>query len=123
MGIRFKILFGFLTLVIMLFIAGVWSIYELNSIGSFIPKMLDENYQSIHAAKKMIEALEREDSAVLLLLLGKADKGRSLLLTADSLFNENYKLAYMNITIPGEQNHLKTIMSRYQNIRSYGNDR
>ncbi len=118
MGLRFKILLGFLTLAIMLFIAGIWSIYELNSIGASIPKMLDENYQSIHAAKKMIEALEREDSAILLLLLGKWDEGRSILDAADSLFNNSYRSAYANITIPGEQIHLETIKSRYQNFKN-----
>lgn len=117
MGIRFKILFGFLTLVVMLLIAGIWSIYELNSIGSNIPKMLDENYQSIHAAKKMNEALERENSAILLLVLGNWDRGRSLLRTADSLFNENYKFAYTNITIPGEQDRLDAIKSRYEDYK------
>jgi NtrC-family two-component system sensor histidine kinase KinB len=118
MGIRFKILLGFVTLAIMLFIAGIWSIYELNSIGTSIPRMLDENYQSIHAAKKMTEALEREDSAILLLLLGKWDEGRSILASADSLFSTNYRLAYENITIPGEQTHLDTIKLRYQNYKN-----
>jgi len=98
----------------MLLIAGTWSIYELNSIGVSIPKMLEENYKSIHAAKKMVEALEREDSAILLLLLGKWDEGRSILYSADSLFNQNFRLAYANITIPGEQTHLETIKSNYQ---------
>ena len=117
MGLRFKILLGFFTLAIMLLIAGTWSIYELNSIGVSIPKMLNENYQSIHAAKKMVEALEREDSAILLLLLGKWDEGRSILHSSDSLFNENYKSAYANITIPGEQIHLESIKSNYENYR------
>ena len=71
MGLQFKILSGFFILVLMLFIAGLWSIYELNSIGSSVQSILDENYTSIHAAKRMKEALEREDSGVLLLLLGK----------------------------------------------------
>ena len=34
MGIRLKILSGFLILVFMLIIAGVWSIYELQSMGT-----------------------------------------------------------------------------------------
>ena len=118
MGIRFKILLGFLTLAIMLFIAGVWSIYEMNSIGSSIPKLLNENYKSIHAAKKMTEALEREDSALLLLLLGKWNEGRSLLNTADSVFNKNVNFAYTNITIPGEQSQLDTIKFRYANYKN-----
>ena len=118
MGIRFKILLGFLTLAVMLFIAGVWSIYELNSIGSSVPKLLDENYRSIHAAKKMIEALEREDSAVLLLLLGKWNEGRFLLNTADSLFIKNFDFAYTNITIAGEQDQLNVIKSRYASYKN-----
>ena len=114
MSIRFKIVLGFLILAIMLFIAGSWSIYELNSIGSSVPKMLNDNYLSIHAAKKMIEALEREDSAILLLLLGKQDEGRFILSTADSMFSNYFKKAYANITITGEQTHLDAIKIRYQ---------
>jgi hypothetical protein len=101
----------------MLFLAGVWSIYELNSIGTSIPQMLDENYQSIHAAKKMIEALEREDSAVLLLILGKWDKGRALLNAADSLFYLNYNFANTNITIPGEKEKLEIIKDNYESYK------
>jgi NtrC-family two-component system sensor histidine kinase KinB len=113
MGLSFKMFFGFLTLICMLLIAGIWSIYELNAIGASVPKMLTENYQSINAAKKMSEALEREDSAILLLLLGKWQEGRSILTNADSVFNENYKFASANITISGEQSHLDTIQIYY----------
>jgi len=100
-------------LALMLFIAGIWSIYELNFIGSSLPEILDDNYQSIHAAKVMEEALEREDSAILLLLLGKWQEGRNILTSADSLFNQKLELAENNITIPGEQAHLETIRSKY----------
>jgi hypothetical protein len=102
----------------MLLIAGIWSIYEFNSIGVSIPRMLDENYQSIHAAKKMVESLEREDSAILLLILGKWEEGRSILNSADSTFNYYYRMAYANITIPGEQTHLESIQSKYHKYKS-----
>lgn len=113
MGIRIKTLSGFLILAVMLLIAGLWSIYELNSIGSSVQKILDDNYQSIHAAKLMKEALEREDSGILLLLLGKWEEGRNILNHADSLFDAKYKFAAMNITIQGEQNHLDSIKTKY----------
>jgi NtrC-family two-component system sensor histidine kinase KinB len=73
MGIRAKILTGFLILAALLLVAGAWSIYELRHIGISVQKILDENYKSIDAAKVMTEALERQDSAILLLLLGKRD--------------------------------------------------
>jgi methyl-accepting chemotaxis protein len=113
MGLRKKILSGFLILAIMLFIAGLWSIYELNKIGSSVKRILDENYQSIYAAKIMKESLEREDSAILLLMLGKWKEGRTILNAADSTFEIQYKFAIKNISIPGENEHLLSIKSEY----------
>jgi hypothetical protein len=118
MGIRTKILSGFLVLASMLLIAGIWSIYELHLIGSSVQNILDENYKSIHAAKKMNEALEREDSAILLLLLGKWQEGRRILNSADSLYLSNFTFAAKNITVPGEAAHLDTIQSSYAAYKS-----
>jgi methyl-accepting chemotaxis protein len=97
----------------MLLIAGLWSIHELNSIGSSVQNILDDNYQSIHAAKVMKEAIEREDSAILLLLLGRWEEGRTILDSADSLLEAKFEFAINNITIPGEQEHLESIKLKY----------
>jgi len=118
MGLRIKILSGFLILSLMLLIAGLWSIYELSTIGSSVQKILDENYQSIHAAKVMKEALERQDSGILLLLLGKWEEGRQIMTSADSLFVANLEFAYNNITLEGEQEQLKLIESRYDGFKN-----
>ena len=117
MGLRFKILSGFVILALMLAIAGVWTILELKSTGFSIQAILDENYQSIFAGEDMIEALEREDSAILLLLLGKWQKGREQLMAADSVFMEKLDFAYSNVTIPGEKTSLDTIKQRYTNYK------
>lgn len=118
MSIRIKILSGFLVLSLMLFTAGLWSIYELNLISTSVQKILDDNYQSIHAAKVMKEAVEREDSAILLLLLGKWKEGRSIMNSADSLFNEKLEFASMNCTISGEVEHLKKIKQKYSTFKN-----
>lgn len=52
MGLRIKILSGFLILAIMLCVAGVWSIYQFRSIGASVQALLDDNYKSINAASK-----------------------------------------------------------------------
>lgn len=114
MKLRLKILSGFLILALMLSIAGVWSIYELKSIGASVQDLLDDNYKSINASKTMIEALEREDSGVLLLLLGNWDEGRAIVSSADSLFESAFKIAANNITIPGEQFYIDSIRTKYQ---------
>ena len=103
MSLRFKILSGFLILALMLAIAGIWSIYELNSIGTSVQELLDDNYRSIKATEMMTEALERQDSGILLLLLGKWEEGRRILDSADNLFEKGYQIAENNLTIPGER--------------------
>lgn len=113
MGLRIKILSGFLILAIMLCVAGVWSIYELRSIGTSVQGLLDDNYKSINAAKTMIEDLEREDSGVLLLLLGRLKEGRSIIDPADISFQKGLQIAEGNITIPGEKTLVEEVKSKY----------
>ncbi|MBN2568897.1 MAG: hypothetical protein JXB42_05660 [Deltaproteobacteria bacterium] len=114
MRLRAKILSGFLILTMMLAVAGIWSIYELTRMGTSVPRLLDENYKSINAGKMMIEALEREDSAVLLLLSGKWDQGRSILKSGDELFQRGFTIAQHNVTIPGEGTCIDEIEAQYK---------
>lgn len=114
MGLRMKILSGFLTLTTMLAIAGAWSIYELTTVGTSVYRLLDDNYKSINAAKRMIEALEREDSGLLLLLSGNRERGKSIIEAADKLFDQEFRIAQSNVTIPGEQAHVVSIESTYK---------
>ena len=116
MGLRIKFLSGFLILALMLAVAGSWSIYEFSKLGSYVQTILDENYKSIYAAKMMKEALEREDSGILLLLLGNWEQGREILEVADSLFVAELQFATSNITIPGEKEHLDEIVKNTGSI-------
>lgn len=118
MGLRIKILSGFAILIMMLFMAGVWSFYELRSMGSSVQKMLDENYRSIHAAKMMDEALERQDSGVVLLLLGRSEEGAAAINSGDELFRKGFDIAKNNITIKGEQNYVDAIQTKYKEYKN-----
>ncbi len=113
MGLRVKILSGFLILSSMLLIAGVWSIHELSSIGTSVQQLLDDNYKSISAAKMMLEALEREDSATLLFLLGNREEGRKIMSEADNLFQKGFQIAQKNVTVTGEAAIVDLIRLRY----------
>lgn len=118
MGLRTKILCGFSILTIMLCVAGIWSIYELTTLGTSVQGLLDDNYKSINAAKVMIEALEREDSAILILLSGNWEEGRSIMESAEAQFQKGFVTAKANVTIPGESAYVKTIESTYNTFRS-----
>ena len=118
MGIRIKVLSGFLILACMLFLAGGWSIYELTKIGTSVQALLDDNYRSINATRIMIEALEREDSAVLLLQSGNWDEGREIITSADLSFQEGFGIASRNITIPGEKGYVDKIEAAYKDYKN-----
>lgn len=104
---------GFLILAVMLAVAGAISIYELRAVGSSVQGLLDDNYRSIEAAKKMTEALERQDSGILLLLSGKWKEGRQTIRTADQKFLQALAAAENNLTIPGEKEYVDRIKDAY----------
>ena len=118
MNLRLKILFGFLILATMLFAAGLFSVYELNQIGQSVQALLDDNYKSINSAKNMLEALEREDSGVLLLMSGEWKKGRSTVQQADNDFKDAFEIAKNNITIQGEKTYIDDIEAKYTLFRT-----
>lgn len=113
MKLRLKILGGFVILASILLIAAAWSIIEVQSFGTSLQQMLENNYKSIYAAKSMKEALEREDSALLLLLMGNDEHSTRILFAADSLFTTNYEVAKSNITISCEDKLVNSIERKY----------
>jgi methyl-accepting chemotaxis protein len=118
MKLRMKILSGFLILVVMLAVAGIFSIYELMSIRSSVQSLLDDNYESIVAARKMIEALERQDSGLLLWISGKRPEGRLMIENADKAFLSALDTAKNNCTIPDEQNVVEDIDRKYTDFKA-----
>ncbi len=63
--IRTKIILTFSILVVLNLAAGFWSIYNFYVMGTTLATLLSENYQSILAAEKMVQSLERQDNALL----------------------------------------------------------
>lgn len=113
MKIRFKIISGFLILVAMLVVAGFMSIFELRKISNFVQSILDDNYTSIHACGNMLEALEREDSGILLILNGNLEHGTQTLNNGDSMFLSSFAIAENNITEPNEKYYIDSIKQEY----------
>ncbi|GAB4319218.1 MAG: hypothetical protein Kow0074_08670 [Candidatus Zixiibacteriota bacterium] len=118
MRLRFKVLSGFIVLALMLSMAGAWSIGELNKISTAVQDLLSDNYKSIDASKTMLEALEREDSGILFLMLGRWEEGRDILKEADAHFQSGFETASNNLTIPGEDAYVSVIQSRYAEYKS-----
>ena len=113
MSLRNKILSGFIILVLMLSIAGIWSIYHFQHIGSRVNKMIDSEYNSINSAIDMENALEREDSAILLALLGNLYESSAILNSADSLFEYGLNQAKKSLNTANDNNLILEIENNY----------
>jgi len=118
MKLKGKIFFGFLILALMLFIAGVWSAYQLSNISTSVSEVISKNYESMHSARVMIEGLEREDSGILLLHMGNWEKGREILQNGDTLFTDNLRALQSNNTSEEEDKIIKQIRVEYFSFKS-----
>lgn len=117
MKIKFKILSGFALIIAMLIIAGFMSIYEFSRLSKSVSSLIDDNYKTIEACKTMLEALEREDSGILLMVSGQWKKGRDILLSADESFFTAFDIAKNNITEEGEDANIDKIEKSYQKFK------
>ena len=116
--LRKKILSGYGLVLLLLALVLGWSFTNLLRLGSASEAILSENYQSIRAADDMLAALERQDSGVLLYLLGYEEEGLKQYRTYQSRFSEELGRARGNVTIEGEQRVLNQIKAADENYLS-----
>jgi methyl-accepting chemotaxis protein len=98
MHLRYKLLAGFFLINAMLIVAGAMSIFELTQMRSKTVSIIDGNYKALHRLNLMIKSVEKEDKAVLMLILGQWKTGRAMIKKADSSFNKNYNIALRNVS-------------------------
>lgn len=112
--LKLKIFASFMLLIAMLAIAGAISILEFRWLSNSVHGLIEDNYKSIEASKKMVDALEREDSGILLLMLGEWEEGRDILESADRSFQAAFKVAKNNLTEDDEGKYIKNIEESYR---------
>ena len=111
--LKTKILAGFMLLAALLLVAGAMSIYEFSRLSSSVNALIEDNYKTIEASKSMLEALEREDSGILMLILGQWDNGRKILQSADESFLAALDIARGNETETDEHIYVDEINDSY----------
>jgi NtrC-family two-component system sensor histidine kinase KinB len=117
--LRKKIFIGYgITLVLMVLIL-IWAFLHLWDLGQASEAILRENYRSILAAENMVYALERQDSAVLLVLLGYEGEGWKQFRENESRFFQWLGRAKDNITIEGEDQIVGAIETGYATYLSH----
>ncbi|MEJ2093291.1 MAG: ATP-binding protein [Syntrophobacterales bacterium] len=110
---RRKILFGYGASLILVVVVLAWAMFQIWRLGQASDSILEENYRSILAAENMIDAVERQDSAVLLILLGFKEQGHSELRDNETIFLQWLGRAKDNITVKGEKEVIEAIERGY----------
>ena len=114
MKLKNKILLGYGLSLALVVLVGGWGITNLRRLGKAGEAILKENYNSILAAENTIEALERQDSAILLFLLENRDRGSQQFQNNQIEFLKWLGRAEGNVTIPGEAEIIASIEAAYQ---------
>ncbi len=111
--LRKKIFIGYgITLVLMVLVL-VWAFFNVWNLGQASDAILRENYKSILAAENMVYAIERQDSALLLMFLGYQEQGWNQFRENESQFFQWLGRAKDNITVEGEGKIVNMIETEY----------
>ncbi|MGB7442184.1 MAG: ATP-binding protein [Coleofasciculaceae cyanobacterium] len=114
MKLRTKILMGYGVVIALVIFVGGWGVVNIKRLGRASEAILQENYRSIQASEKMIDAMERQDSATLLVMLGRTEEGLEQFRTNQVTFLEWLGRAKDNITISGEKQTLTNLETHYK---------
>ena len=112
-SLRKKIFIGYGVALALMILVFMWALVHLLDLGQASEAILRENYKSILAAENMVYAIERQDSATLLLFLGYEDQAWKQFRDNESLFFQWLGRARDNITVEGEEKIVKTIENEY----------
>ena len=113
MELKRKILIGYGLGLGLVVIVCIWAVVNLYQLGQASNAILQENYRSILAAENMINAIERQDSGLLLLMQGYPAEGMSQFRENEVQFLQWLSRAKDNITLSGESETLAKLETSY----------
>ncbi|MEK7399586.1 MAG: ATP-binding protein [Candidatus Poribacteria bacterium] len=111
--LRKKLLIGYGMVLILMVVVFASAFVYLLRLGKASDAILSNNYKSILAANNMIGAIERQDSAVLLIFLGYNEQGLKQFSENEKNFLQWFGRARDNITEVGESDIITTIDNGY----------
>jgi NtrC-family two-component system sensor histidine kinase KinB len=118
MTLKKKILLGYSAVFILMGVVVAWAVLNLVSLGKASDAILQENYRSILAAENMVDALDLQDSGILLMFLGDTKQGTTRFREKEGVFFQWLARAKDNVTIQGEAEIIYSIETDYAKYRS-----
>ena len=108
-----KISLVYLSLVVLIAIVGITASINLYKLSRSIDGLMIANYKSINAVNNMTEAIERQDSAMLIYINVDSQKGKDMFSENTEEFLKWYNIEAGNITEKGEATLVDSIKSSY----------
>lgn len=118
MNLRLKILIGYGMSFVLSGVVLVWAVKNQVELGQASDAILRENYKSIQATSKMLQALEAQDVALRQLIDGDSQPGRSEYRRNEAVFLEWLGRAKDNITVVGEGAVIEALDEAYAGYRT-----
>lgn len=119
--LKSRISLVYICLVLLIAIIGAASVINLYRLECSVEGLMTNNYKSLNAIANMLEAIERQDSAVLIYMNGDRQKGIDLFSDNNNIFSKWYSVEFNNITVPGEKelvNNTNTLYNTYLKLFS-----
>ncbi|HSB82503.1 MAG TPA: ATP-binding protein [Candidatus Methylomirabilis sp.] len=109
MNLRTRLLISYMIFVGALAAVGGWGAWHLHQTGQVTEHIIADNFNDVVAVQEMMASIGRQDSAVLLALLGQRERARERLAQYRHLFDASFRAAEKQITEPGEAEIMESI--------------
>jgi len=113
MNLKKKILIGYGVAISLMGLVVTLAIFHLWSLAKTTDEILRDYYRSILAVENMVDALGRQDSGILLMLMGDVDKGIAQYRENQTLFLEWLGRSKDSIAVQGESEAVQAIEVSY----------
>ena len=117
MNLKKKILIGYGVSFSLMGLVVAWAIFHVWSLAKTTDEILRDYYRSILAVENMVDALGRQDSGILLILMGDVEKGIGQYRENEVLFLEWLGRSKDSIAAEGESAAIQDIEARYGEFR------
>ncbi|SHO53043.1 sensor histidine kinase [Desulfopila aestuarii] len=118
MNLKKKIMIGYGVALSLMGLVVTLAIFHLWSLAKTTDEILRDYYQSILAVENMVDALGRQDSGILLMLMGDVDRGIAQYRENETLFLEWLGRSKDSIAVHGETQVVHDIEVNYSEYRN-----
>jgi NtrC-family two-component system sensor histidine kinase KinB len=114
MTLKQKILMGYGIIFGLMCVIVAWTILNHFFLRKSTEDILQENYRRITTAGKIVEALERQNNAILMIFLGDVENGISKFQKNESEIDSLFGVARESVHLPGEEEIYESMVAYFE---------